>query len=147
MGKTPISRRRLLTTASAVSMAGLAGCMGGGGDADGSEPPTDERDRTLPEGAESCVSTMGVERESGGLSAKDDVDYQFHPNYSGASGFMEMCANCRFFCPGNQFGTEVGACAVVEGGIYSQDWCALWQAVDQLEERERSGSRGSQTDN
>jgi hypothetical protein len=143
-----ISRRRLLETTGVVSMTGLAGCLGDGDDAGAEPEPTPEpRDRSLPEGAETCVSTEGIERDPGAVSPKEDVAYQFHPNYLGASGFIELCANCQFFCPGHQFDTEIGACAAVEGGIYSQDWCALWQPVQGLEERERSGARGSQTQN
>ena len=143
-----LSRRRLLATTGALSMTGFAGCLGSGdGGGHGDEQPSEERDRSLPEGAETCVSTEGIERSPDSLSAKEDVAYQFHPNYTGASGFIELCANCQFFCPGNQFDSGVGACAAVEGGIYSQDWCALWQPVQGLEDRERSGARGSQMDN
>ncbi|MFC7071818.1 hypothetical protein ACFQJ7_10255 [Halovenus rubra] len=143
-----LSRRRLLATTGTLSLTGLAGCLGsggGGGSDHGDKQLSDQRDRSLPDGAETCVSTQGIERDLEGLSAKEDVGYQFHPNYTGASGFIELCANCQFFCPGNQFDAGVGACAAVEGGIYSQDWCALWQPVEGLEERDGSGARGSQT--
>lgn len=140
-----ISRRRLLEATGSVSLAGLAGCVETT-NSTAPERPTDDRDAPLPEGAEECVSTMGEERDPAQVSAKEEVDYQFHPQYTGASGFMEMCANCRFFCTAGSLDAEVGACTVVEGGVRSQDWCALWQPVDGLEERERSGARGSQTD-
>ncbi|MFC7058744.1 hypothetical protein [Halovenus salina] len=142
-----LSRRRLLTATGALSATALAGCLGSdGGGGHGDEQLADTRERPLPEGAENCVSTMGIERDPDGLTAKENVDYQYHPNYTGDSGFIELCANCQFFCPGNQFDSGIGACAAVEGGIYSQDWCALWQPVEGLEQQERSRARGSQTD-
>lgn len=148
-----LSRRRLLTTTGALSATALAGCLGSDGGGPENEQLADTRERPLPEGAENCVSTMGIERDPDGLTAKENVDYQFHPNYTGDSGFIELCANCQFFCPGHKFDsfgsfdTTIGACAAVEGGIYSQDWCALWQPVDGLEEQDDSGARGSQTEN
>ncbi len=140
---TPLSRRQLLGATGSLSLVGLAGCIE---TTNSVAPPRtiDDRDAPLPDGAEECVSTMGEERDPDNVSAKDDVDYQFSPNYVGGSGFMEMCANCRFFCTGASLNAEVGACTVVEGGVRSQDWCALWQPVDGLEERERSRARHSE---
>jgi hypothetical protein len=140
--KVPVTRRQLLGTTGSLSLVGLAGCLGQSGD-HGKNGHSEPRERPLLAGAENCISENGDERDPESLSAKDSVDYQFHPNYLGGSGFMEMCANCRFFCDGAQFDSDssLGACSKVEGGIHSQDWCALWQAASNIENRESSGSR------
>jgi len=140
---SPLSRRQLLGVAAGASFGGLAGCL----DTTGTTTPPPEirpdlRDAPLPEELENCVSIDGLERRSEGLNAKEDVNYQFSPDYTGDSGYIEMCANCTFFCPGTGAETP-GGCTEVEGGIRSQDWCALWQPYSRLEERERSGARRS----
>lgn len=142
MTDSKLSRRQLLGAATAASLTGLAGCIDTTGTTPIPEVREDDRDAELPEDATECISIDGFERDPEAVSAKEDVAYQFHPNYTGASGYVEMCANCRFFCTGGSLGAEVGACTAVEGGIRSQDWCALWQPVEVLEERERQGSRG-----
>lgn len=136
----PISRRRVLGAATGVSFVGLAGCLTLTGTTDPPAEAPDDRDEPLPDGLETCESIDGIERDPDELQAKEDVGYQFHPAYTGGSGFIEMCANCRFFCPGRE-SAPVGGCTEVEGGIRSQDWCALWQPHEGLEERERSGGR------
>lgn len=133
------SRRRFLLATGSMSLVGLAGCLGSGGgghhgDGHHSEKPQDNLE--MPEGRETCVSIGGVERDPGGVSSKDAAQYQKHPNYQGDSGYIEMCANCRFFCPVNS-PDKVGACAAVDGGIHSQHWCALWQAAENVENLDR----------
>jgi len=140
--RTALSRRQLLATTGGVSLVGLAGCLQA---TPPGEPSEDLRDAPLPEGAEECVSVDGEQRDPEAVSAKEDVAYQFHPDYTGASGYIEMCANCRFFCSGGTLGSNIGACTVVEGGIRSQDWCALWQPVEALEARDRPARRGPQS--
>jgi hypothetical protein len=96
-------------------------------------------DAPTPEGEENCVSQNGFERSPNDVTPKEEVAYQFHPNYLGQGNVIQMCANCRFFCPANP-PNEIGACSEVDGGIRSQDWCALWQAADHLERRDRNGN-------
>jgi len=136
------SRRRFLRATGSVSLIGLAGCLGGGGGADhGSDYEPLQTDLTLPEGAQECVSIDGIQRDPEGLTSKEAADYQSNPNYTGESGNLEMCANCQFFCPVNP-PDKVGACAIVEGGIHSQHWCAFWQATNHVENMgRRSASR------
>ncbi len=144
------SRRAVLRLAGIASFAGVAGCLGDDTDeteADDSDQPFSpewygDMDTALPESQETCTSIEGVERDPEGLNAKEDVDYQFHPNYSESPNWeddpTEMCANCRFFCPSTGDNPDlpqmIGACTEVEGGIRSQDWCALWQPVEGLSE-------------
>lgn len=142
------TRRQLLQMAAAASATGLAGCLGGS--SGGGHGGTEEKefsdafygsfDTPVPEGQENCVSQDGYERSPDGLSAKDSVAYQFHPRYKEEPGYgtnpTQMCANCQFFCPAqppNENTSDiVGACAVVEGGIRSEDWCALWQPAEHI---------------
>lgn len=138
--KTPPSRRQFLRLGIVLPLGGLAGCLDTTGTGDPPEEGLDLRDSPVPDELEDCVSIDGIERRSEGLNAKEDVDYQFHPEYTGESGHIEMCANCTFFCPGT--GLEpVGACTEVEGGVRSQDWCALWQPWEGVADAERSGAR------
>ena len=137
-----LSRRRLLGAATGATFVGLAGCIDTTGTTPIPEVREDDRDAGLPDDAEECVSIDGFERDPDAVSAKEDVAYQFHPAYEGASGYVEMCANCRFFCTGASLDAEIGACTEVEGGIRSQDWCALWQPTESVEERDRQGARG-----
>lgn len=137
-----LSRRHLLGTASSLSLVGLAGCL----DATTNVSPklsVKETETSLPEGYETCVDQSGGQRDPDSLSAKDEVQYQNSPAYTGESGFIEMCANCKFYCSGGDIDANVGACSQVEGKIGSQHWCALWQPVQGLEEQDRSGARGA----
>lgn len=151
MDRSSRSRRDVLRLAGIAPFAGIAGCLG-----DDAEETTDEEpdrpfspewygamDTPLPESQETCTSIDGIERDPESVTAKEDADYQFHPNYSESPNWAddptEMCANCRFFCPSKGDNPEleqmIGACTEVEGGIRSQDWCALWQPVESLSEQ------------
>lgn len=138
--KIPVTRRQLLGTTGSLSLAGFAGCLAGK-KKEVPDRPVNYQDAPLPEGAENCVSNGGGERDPEALTAKDEIDYRFQPNYLGESGFIEMCANCQFFCPGEEFDAKVGACSQVAGGIRSQDWCALWQPAENVSSLDQSGAR------
>lgn len=122
------SRRRFLLLTSGASVFGLAGCLGGEGEGHGI-PEGEEIDLTaeVPESDRTCTSIDGVERDPGDLRSKDEAGYQHAPQ-----GY-QLCANCRFFCPGST--DEVGACTEVAGRIRSQHWCALYAPSDRLAER------------
>lgn len=132
------SRRAFLKTTGAASLVGVAGCLGGHETTDGNETTagvSPANMASLPEGQEECVSVDGIERKDELLS-KDGAAYQYSPNFQGSSGGhnsknVEMCANCRFYCPPNP-PNKVGACTEVEGPISSQHWCGLWQPREEL---------------
>lgn len=128
------SRRRFLALTGSTSLLGLAGCLGGHHGEEQDQIYPGSLNAPLPEGYEDCVSVDGEARNPDGVSAKEEVDYQLHPNHNGNGNGTEMCANCTFFCPSNGQ-SRWGGCAVVAGGIRSQDWCALWQPAEHIPDR------------
>ncbi len=128
------SRRRFLALTGSTSLIGLAGCLGGHHGGEEGQALPGSLDEPTPEGYETCVSVDGEPRDPDGVSPKEAVDYQLHPNHNGNRNGTEMCANCTFFCPASGNG-YFGACALVDGGIRSQDWCALWQPAEHIPER------------
>lgn len=141
-------RRQFLQAASGASVAALAGCLGlggsggDGGNGDHSEAEdeaeteqasnwcVEENDIEVAEEYRTAESTAGIQRNPDDLTAREDAAYQCHPQ-----GY-QLCANCRFFIPSKHAGDEgmAGACAIVEGRVRSQDWCALYQQHPEIEE-------------
>lgn len=131
-------RRRFLLTAGGVSMLGLAGCLGMDDtptqeqSARSSDWCVEENDVEVPEVYRTAESINGIERDPDELTERESAAYQCHPQ-----GY-QLCANCRFFIPSKHAGGGdeggAGACAVVEGIVRSQDWCALYQENEDLAE-------------
>ena len=127
------SRRRMLRLAGTAPVVGLAGCLGTEEEEDDSQSERpedwclDELDDTVPEELETAESGDGVERDPDEVRSKEEVAYQCSPR-----GF-QLCANCRLFIRGGEFGTA-GACTDVEGEIASQHWCAIYEPADRLDE-------------
>ncbi len=135
-GSTP--RRQFLLAAGGVSMFGLAGCLGA------DDPPTREQparpsdwcvevnDVEVPEVYRTAESLDGIPRDPDDLTERENAAYQCHPQ-----GY-QLCANCTYFIPGKHAGGGdkggAGACAIVEGIVRSQDWCALYQPREKLAE-------------
>lgn len=132
-------RRRVLQYTASLSLAGLAGCLGGGTGEEPTPEPTEPAPLDLPADKENCVSHDGIERDPNDLISKEAAQYQRSPNYRGESGYIEMCANCRYFCPVTSNG-ENGGCSEVAGGILSQHWCGLWQPTERLSNLNRSSA-------
>lgn len=134
------NRRRILRLLGTSSVAALAGCASlegngnGNGHGNGESRPDDwcveENDVEVPEAFRTAESIDGIQRNPGDLSSRQEAAYQCHPQ-----GY-QLCANCRFFIPGipTETGDGVGACAIVEGRMRSQDWCALYQESERLGE-------------
>ena len=135
-------RRQFLQAASGASVAALAGCLGlggsggNGGEAE-EEPETrasdwcvEENDIEVAEVYRTAESIGGVERNPDDLTGRESAAYQCHPQ-----GY-QLCANCRFFIPSkhSEGDAGAGACAIVEGRVRSQDWCALYQQHPDIEE-------------
>ena len=128
------NRRRVLQLMSGASVAALAGCALLEDDEEPSERRDpdwciEENDVEVPEPLRTAESIDGIERDLDDLSGRVDAAYQCHPQ-----GY-QLCANCRFFIPGKpaETGSGVGACAIVEGLVRSQDWCALYQETEDLD--------------
>lgn len=131
------SRRRFLQLSGTVSLAGVAGCIGGengghGKDVDERAPDwcLDELSDPVPEVFETAESVDGVQRNPDDLTSKEDAGYQCH------NQGQQLCANCTFFIPAKpgETGNKIGACTEVEGGIRSVDWCSLYSVADRLDE-------------
>ena len=134
------NRRQLLRLVGVTSLGALAGCtqIGNGND----QEPTrrapdwciDEYDVEVPESERTAESIDGIQRDLDDLTAREDAAYQCHPQ-----GF-QLCANCQYFIPSTTR-EPIGACAIVEGRVRSQDWCALYEPTDRLPERPHANPR------
>lgn len=132
------NRRRILQLMGTASVTALAGYAGlGGNSAEAATPDSRPSDWCVEEyGVEppdvfrTATSIDGIERNPNDLSSREEAAYQCHPQ-----GY-QLCANCRFFIPGKpgEVGDGIGACAIVEGRMRSQDWCALYQETERLSE-------------
>ncbi|MDR9381319.1 MAG: hypothetical protein RI560_06560 [Natronomonas sp.] len=135
-----IRRRRLLGLVGGASVTATAGCLGFGGSSDGSGDLSgraddwcvEENNTDVPEVFLTAESIDGIVRDPDDMTPRSEAAYQCHPQ-----GY-QLCANCRYFIPGKPDETEdkkdVGACAIVEGRVRSQDWCALYQETQDLAE-------------
>ena len=144
------SRRQFLQATGAASLVSVAGCLESGAP-DNDESSEDEEDGepdlgsanmpAIPESQEECVSIGGEKRNPAGVSPKESVNYQYYPNFGGgddpqgsdahSSENVQMCANCRYYCPPKAEDGNAGACALVDGSISSQHWCAVWAPVEE----------------
>lgn len=144
-GTSTSRRRQFLQAASGASVAALAGCLGlggsgGNGDQGGAEDEAEterasnwcveENDIEVAEEYRTAESIGDVQRNPDDMTAREDAAYQCHPQ-----GY-QLCANCRFFIPSKHTEGDAGAgaCAIVEGRVRSQDWCALYQQHPDIEE-------------
>lgn len=140
--ETGETRRRFLVLATAGAAGGLAGCAGGGGEETESpteaespteiESPTEAGSPTGTEGGggtgtpesvpaeyETATSLGGTQRDPDALSSKEAVQYQSTPNEG------QRCSDCQFFIT-DMNGDGLGACAIVEGTIDPEGWCASY---------------------
>jgi copper chaperone NosL len=132
---TDIDRRRLLALVGTGALTGLAGCGGGTGDgttengdrttpADGGTTrPTTSGESGVPSQYRTATAIGGVQRDPDALSTKDAVNYQDEPSDG------EQCSNCQFYIE-DRNGDGMGACAVVEGTIAPDAWCASYVASE-----------------
>jgi hypothetical protein len=110
-------RRRLLAAVSGTIAVGLAGCSGDGDSGNGNG------DDTVPSEYETATSIGGVERDPEALSSKDAVSYQEEPNDG------EQCSGCQYYIEDKNDDGQ-GACAIVEGNIAPEAWCASYVVQD-----------------
>lgn len=117
MSERTEDRRRFLQFVGAVAATSLAGCGG-----DSGETPTPAADE-VPEEYRTATSIGGQERSPDALSTKDAVNYQAEPNDG------EQCSSCTFYIE-DKNGDGEGACAIVEGTISPDGWCASYAAYE-----------------
>lgn len=130
------NRRRFLRLMGAASITALAGCAQSAengtqaADARPSDWCVTENDEDVGELFRTAASIDGIERNPDDLTGREEAAYQCHPQ-----GY-QLCANCRYFIPGkpDETGNGVGACAIVEGRMRSQDWCALYEVTERIGE-------------
>lgn len=144
-GNKTKSRRQFLRTTGVASLVGVAGCLEEAerAESDGTATASvgDANMAPLPENEQQCLSIDGIERTPDNVIPKESAEYQYAPEFQGrdgghASKNVEMCANCRFYCPPNP-PNKVGACTEIEGSVSSQHWCGLWQPTERLDDADQ----------
>lgn len=139
----PPTRRQLLGLAGSSSLVGLAGCaqlLDDEVEEPERRPPdwcVEAYDVDVPDEEQTAESIDGIPRDLDELSPRQEVAYQCHPQ-----GF-QLCANCRYFIT-SRTGEPIGACAIVEGRVRSQDWCALYHETERLDERPSADPLGGE---
>lgn len=145
------TRRRFLYIAGSTTVVGFAGCVGAPeGDGGASPTPTaaEDDEEELPEGVSeeefvhgpvpepyrTATSQAGEDRNPDELQTKEAVRFQ-EADQAVAEGLAEEgndCGNCAEYIP-DKNGDGFGACAKVEGYIDPQDWCVLWESIEEEE--------------
>lgn len=116
-GTDRIRRRTLIALLGTGSTLTLAGCGGDGGD--GAETPTATPEGDVPAEYETATAIGGQERDPDALSTQEAVEYQEEPSGD------EQCSNCTFYIE-DMNDDGLGACAIVEGTIAPDAWCASY---------------------
>lgn len=129
----PNARRRFLKLTGATTLFGLAGCAGGGGGGggggDGGDGGGDGGDGgggggggdlgPVPSEYETATAIGGMERDPDNLQTKAALNYQSTPKNG------QQCTDCRYWIE-DMNGDGLGACALVEGKIEPEGWCASY---------------------
>ncbi|MFC7202975.1 high-potential iron-sulfur protein [Haloferax namakaokahaiae] len=159
MARVGQTRRRFLQLAGSGAVVGIAGCLGGGNGGEQETETTAETTTTeqkeegadheqLPEGVskeefeygpvpavyQDARSQAGEPRVVEELVPKADVQFQEASEAAEAGLSVEgsSCENCAEFIP-DMNGDGFGACAKVEGYIAADDWCSLWESIEEAE--------------
>ena len=149
------TRRRFLLLARSSTVISLAGCTGGTGGQQGTEATTttegkeeEEHDEELPEGVSEeefergpvpepyrrALSQANEERDPDMLFTKETVQFQEADDAveAGLASEGSDCGNCAEYIP-DKNGDGFGACAKVEGYVDPEDWCVLWESIEEAE--------------
>ncbi|WP_394349864.1 MULTISPECIES: hypothetical protein [Haloferax] len=157
MAQSSRTRRRFLQLAGSGTVLSLAGCLGGGGtqetetttaETTTTEEMEEEHEEELPEGVteevfergpvpeeyQTALSQANEERDPSRLVSKEDVQFQEADDAFDAGLAIEgtNCGNCAEYIP-DKNGDGFGACAKVEGYIDPEDWCVLWESIEEAE--------------
>jgi hypothetical protein len=155
---------RLTGVAGVAGAGGLAGCMGDGeGDETDGEEDGEEHEEELPEGVNQTVFDQGpVPAAYRGATSQaneermpeDQLVTKASVNFMEASDAVEeglapegeACSNCAEYIT-DKNGDGFGACAKVQGYIGTEDWCDIWESIEEaLEEQEGEAHNGSMDD-
>ncbi|WP_435348756.1 high-potential iron-sulfur protein [Haloarchaeobius sp. HRN-SO-5] len=122
--------------------ADTATTTGGDGEMDGEEEELPEGvseeefvSGPVPEEYRTATSQAGEQRDPDGLVTKEAARFQ-EASEAVAAGLApegQTCENCEEFIP-DKNGDGFGACVKVEGYIGADDWCGLWEAIDEDDE-------------
>ncbi|POG55250.1 high-potential iron-sulfur protein [Haloferax marisrubri] len=162
------TRRRFLELAGSGAVVGIAGCLGGGGGQQETETETtteamdDDHDEERPEGVSAeefehgpvpeayrtALSQANEQRDPDDLFTKEAVKFQ-EADEAVEAGLTEAgrdCGNCAEYIP-DKNGDGFGACAKVEGYVDPEDWCSLWESIEEAEAEaeEEAGGDGDET--
>ena len=133
------TRRRFLQLAGSAAIVGIAGCTGGDGGAGEEEEELPEgvseeefEKGPVPEQYRTASSQADEERNPDSLVTKESVKFQEAADAveAGLAEEGQSCENCAEFIP-DKNGDGFGACAKVEGYIGAEDWCAIWESVEE----------------
>ncbi|MCO8267196.1 high-potential iron-sulfur protein [Haloferax sp. AB510] len=161
------TRRRFLELAGSGAVVGIAGCLGGGGgqqeteteptttteaidDDHGEERPEGVSEEEfehgpVPEAYRTALSQANERRDPDDLFTKEAVKFQ-EADDAVEAGLTEAgrdCGNCAEYIP-DKNGDGFGACAKVEGYVDPEDWCSLWESIEEAE-AEEGGGDGDET--
>ncbi|WP_396611369.1 high-potential iron-sulfur protein [Haloferax sp. S1W] len=162
------TRRRFLQLAGGGTVVSLAGCLGGDGGQEETTTTTtttteaeedgQEHEEELPEGVSeeefvhgpvpeayrTALSQAGEKRNPDELFTKEATQFQEATEAveAGLAQEGQDCGNCAEYIP-DKNGDGFGACARVEGYIDPEDWCSLWESIEEAEaEQEEEGEDG-----
>jgi hypothetical protein len=136
----------LVLVASGAGIAGLAGC--GGSSREETPDATGDHDEERPAGVSAetfehgpvpepyseAASQAGELRDPTALTTKEASKFQEASDAvaAGLADTGETCETCAEYIP-DENGDGFGACAKVEGYIGPEDWCALWESIEEHE--------------
>lgn len=86
----------------------------------------------VPEPYRGATSQGNEQRDPQNLRYKASVNFMeaSHAVEEGLTSEDNSCANCADFIP-DQNGDGFGACAEVEGYVGSEDWCVIWEPLEE----------------
>ncbi|KTG30636.1 hypothetical protein AUR66_06915 [Haloferax profundi] len=93
----------------------------------------------VPEAYRTALSQANEERDPDRLFTKEEVQFQ-EADDAVAAGFADEgsdCGNCAEYIP-DKNGDGFGACAKVEGYIDPEDWCVVWESIEDAEAEQES---------
>lgn len=103
MNEIKLSRRAVLTRASAIATVSFLGASGA---------------RAAEEGAGSCVDPK--QQRAGDKSLRDSMEYTAHSPDS-----LKECAACAFFQPSGD-NEQCGNCVILNGAVDATGNCVSW---------------------
>ena len=145
------NRRRFVTFLGGIGIASFAGCTGG---SESQTTPTATETAELadagheeelpsgvsmeefvrgpvPEVYRTALSQAGERRDPDDLRTKEAVRFA-EADESEFAGPGESCENCAEYIP-DKNGDGFGACAKVEGYAGAEDWCTIWESIEDHE--------------